>query len=379
MPRIDARLEEIQKRRTQIATEVEQEGADLDALLAEVRSLNEEEAGLQSTQGRIEEVRTALNAGAQTHCAPQAGRESEAEQRARIAASPEYRSAFFKSLLDQPLTREERTAFVHMTDNTSAVLPTTTLNNIWDLISTQHCIMGDVSIYRTGTILEVLKHTSITAGDAKNVAENTVNEDEQNEFAKVTLSGKDFSKSVDISYAMRSMSVDSLESYLTQEIAQRMGAAMAADLVAKIKEDMEAGNSLETATEGEIVFPELAKAFAKLERADRVVVYAKRATVYNYLVSMVDSVGRPIFQPSVQAGAEGSVLGAQIKIEDAVADGELLIGDPSKVVYNMVQDILLESDRDIKKHVITHSGYARGEGALIADKAFAVLKVKSGG
>ena len=53
----------------------------------------------------------------------------------------------------------------------------------------------------------------------------------------------------------------------------------------------------------------------------------------------------------------------------------MLIGDPKKVVYNMVQDIMIESDRDIKKHVTTYSGYARGQGALIDGAAFAQLTV----
>ena len=40
-----------------------------------------------------------------------------------------------------------------------------------------------------------------------------------------------------------------------------------------------------------------------------------------------------------------------------------------------MQDILIETDRDIKHHVITHSGYMRGEGALIDDKAFVLATV----
>ena len=38
-------------------------------------------------------------------------------------------------------------------------------------------------------------------------------------------------------------------------------------------------------------------------------------------------------------------------------------------------DILLETDRDIKKHVITHSGYACGEFCLVDDKAAVLLTV----
>ena len=39
---------------------------------------------------------------------------------------------------------------------------------------------------------------------------------------------------------------------------------------------------------------------------------------------------------------------------------------------------MIEQDKDIKKHVYTYSGYARGEGALIDDLAFAELTIKSG-
>ena len=39
---------------------------------------------------------------------------------------------------------------------------------------------------------------------------------------------------------------------------------------------------------------------------------------------------------------------------------------------------MIESDKDIKKHVTTYSGYARGEGALISPKSFAELTVTVG-
>lgn len=373
MPRIEARIEEIKQRQSQIATEIDGDGADLDALEEEARGLSEELRSLRTSAERKEEIRNALKSETAHIVRPG----EVPEQRIYDADSTEYRSAFFKNLLGVELNREERAAFVHTTANTANVLPTQTLNNIWDLVSTQHSIMGDITVYRTGTIIEVLKHTAIAAGDAATVSENTANEDEKNTFAKVTLSGKDFSKSVDISYAMERMSVDALESYLTGEIARQLGAAMATDVVTQIKADMAEANASTTAAVGKIDFAELAEVFGSLERADHVCVYAKRSTVYKYLVGMVDSNKRPIFQPSAQVGAEGVVLGAQIKIEDAVADGQLLIGDASKVVYNMVQDIMIENDRDIKKHVTTYSGYARGSGALIADKAFATLTVKT--
>lgn len=367
---INARLAEISERRAAISAELSAETADLDALGAEVRSLNEEEAALNAEKRSLLIADVNGGAGTVVRSFPQTQQRPEYN-----AASPEYRTAFLRNLLGEEMSAEERAAFVHTTANTPNVLPTTMLNTIWDLVSTEHSIMGDITVYRTGTILEVVKHTAITQGAAKTVAENTANDDETNTFVKVTLSGKDFSKHVDISYAMERMSLDALEQYLTSEIARQLGAAMAADVVAQIGTDMAAGNKKTSAKASTVTFAELAGLFGSLARVSNVVVYAKRSTIYKYLVGMVDTSGRPIFQTTAQQGAAGTILGATIKVEDAVADNVMLIGDPKKVVYNMVQDIMIESDRDIKKHVTTYSGYARGQGALIDGAAFAQLTV----
>lgn len=370
-----SRIEEIEARLSAIAAELEDDGADLPALEQEVRNLKEEHKNIMDGMEKREQIRREVAGGAgevRKKFAPEVR-----EERSYGADSKEYRNAFLKNLLGAEMTKEERAAFVHMTTNTSAVLPTTMLNQIWDLVSKQHSIMGDVTIYRTGTILEVVKHTAIAQGAAKSVAENTANDDEQNTFVKVTLSGKDFSKHVDISYAMERMSIDALEQYLVSEISASLGDAMSSDVITQIGTDMESDNKIESAAAQTLTFAEIAKLFGMLKRVSSVSVYATRATIYNYLVGMVDTTGRPIFQPSAQAGQEGTLLGAAIKVEDAVADDVLLIGDGSKVVYNMVQDIMIENDRDIKKHVVTYSGYARGSGALIDPLAFAQMTIKA--
>lgn len=367
------RIEEIEARLSAIAGELDQENADVDALEKEVRNLKEEKGKIMDGIERRQKLRREVAEGAGN--VVKGFPPDVVEERNYGADSKEYRSAFLKDLLGVDMSKEERAAFVHMTSNTAAVLPTTMLNQIWDLVSKQHSIMGDITIYRTGTILEVVKHTAIAQGAAKNVAENTANDDEQNTFVKVTLSGKDFSKHVDISYAMERMSIDALEQYLVSEISASLGDAMAADVIAQIGTDMASSNKVSSAAAATLTFAEVAKLFGMLRRVGAVSVYATRSTIYNYLVGMVDTTGRPIFQPSVQAGQEGTILGATIKVEDAVADDVLLVGDGSKVVYNMVQDIMIENDRDIKKHVVTYSGYARGEGTLIDPVAFGQLTI----
>lgn len=291
--------------------------------------------------------------------------------------SKEYRNAFLKNLVGSEMTVEERAAFTHTTANTTAPLPTTMLNEIWDLVSKQHVIMGDIKTYRTGTILEVVKHTAIVAGKAAVTAQGVANaDDEQNTMVKVTLSGKDFSKHVIISYAMAAMSIDALEAYLTAEIAANIGEALADDTIATVKAAVAAGNKVNSAGVKVVTYLELAKLFGLLKFVNNRVVYVNNATFYNYIVSIADTTGRPIFQPSMQDGAQGVLLGAQVKIEESVADNEIFVGDPQKVVCNMVQDILIEQDRDIKTHTNIYAGYARAESALLNDTSFAILTVK---
>lgn len=372
------RIEEIEARLSAISGELDNDNADIDALEKEVRDLKAEKKQLEEAAEKRNRLKGEVASGKTGEVIRRFSPE-QTETRSYGPSSTEYRNAFLKNLLDLDMTKEERAAFVHTTANTSAVLPTTMLNTIWDLVSQRHAVMNDITIYRTGTILEVVKHTAIAQGAAKTVAENTANDDEQNTFVKVTLSGKDFSKHVDISYAMERMSIDALEQYLIDEISASLGDAMADDVIAQIGTDMTSGNKVNSAANSALTFKELAALFGKLKRVGAVTVYATRATIYNYLVGMVDTTGRPIFQPSAQAGQEGVILGAQIKVEDSVADNVILIGDGRRFVYNMVQDIMIESDKDIKKHVTTYSGYARGSGALIDPDSFAQLTVTVGG
>ena len=244
-------------------------GAELDSTLSEIRSrmndadadlenfneamdwINERRSALEAEETRRREIRSRIAGGSGvTLRSVNAG----TQPRTYGTDSPEYRSAFLKTMMDQELTREERNAITYVATTTDAtygagnVLPRQMLNRIWDLIDDQHAILGDISLYRTGTILEVAKRTAISQGDAATVNENAANDDEVNTFAKVTLSGKDFSKHVNISYAMAKMSVDAFEEFLTAEIADRLGAALAADVVAQIGTDYDSTNNAVTTT-----------------------------------------------------------------------------------------------------------------------------------
>lgn len=378
------RIDEIEARMAEIRELLNAEDTsalDIPALTAEVRSLKDEKAELEARGQAMAALRS--DVAPEVIAGITAKTEKKEGRKMYTAASPEYRSGILKTMRGQELTPEERNAvdFVATTTDSTygsgSVLPTTMVDRVWDLVEEQHSILGDVTMYRTGTIMEIAVRTEITQGDAKSVNENAANDDEINTMTKVTLSGKDFSKHVDISYAMAKMSNEAFEDFLVNEIGERIGAALAADVVAQILSDYDDdNNALQTAAAGAIAWTDVTALFAVLKNAKGKVVYGSESTIYGYLAGMVDQSGRPIFQPNAQNGVEGYLLGAPVKAEDAVTGKVLLVGDPSKVVLNVVQDVMVETDRDIKKHVITYSGYARAESKLVASKAFGTLTVQ---
>lgn len=296
-----------------------------------------------------------------------------------------YRDAFFNYLRGEKLNKEQNSAFearngfkpenVLTTTTEAAALPTQTLDMIWDLCEEQHAILEDIDIRRTGVVIKVTKRTSITEGKG---SKKTKEQEGQTDTllidvkTPVELTGNDFSATVELSYAAAKMSIGALEEFIAKDVAEQVGWAMAKDVVETIEKSMNANNKV-PAVGNEFTYSEVAKTFGKCKRCRGLTAYVSNTTLYNYLVSMVDKEGRPIFQPNAQDGAKGSVIGAAIRLEEAVADGKILVGDPKRVIGNVVQDIMVETDRDIKAHTVIYSAYARMQAELIDDQSFASL------
>ncbi|WP_102342285.1 phage major capsid protein [Galactobacillus timonensis] len=298
-----------------------------------------------------------------------------------LAATPEYRNAFLKRISGRDLNDAEKQAyemvnadFTHTTETLAGVIPTQIADRIWNTIDETHSILDDIQTLRgTGVVMELPVHTEVKAGKAKKTAEGAANDDEQNTLATIKLAGNDYSKDVVLSYAARNMAIDALENYLVQEIGAQLADAMAADVVATVEGAIDSGNKL---TSTKLAYTDITKLFGTLKRCSQKVAYVSSSTLYNQLANLTDTTGRPLFVPSVNDdAADGALLGAKVRIEDAVADGVILVGDPQRVVNNVVTDVLIESDKDIKSHTFIYSGYARAEAGLVDSKSFATLTI----
>lgn len=367
MPRIDeinTRLAEIHAMDMSNIT-----GDALTALEKETDDLIAERQQLQNEAQTRQQLREKVASGIVPATITETIEEEPKMERTFTPASEEYRSAFLKNMRGEEMNEVEKRAFTFLTTNTPAPLPTVMQNRIIDLITEQHPILADVFVMNSGAAISIPVAKSIGTGgeaDAGFTEENGDARDLEIVFDNVDLSGNDYTANVEMSYKMAAMAIPAFEDYLVNKIAERLGAKLAVTIVNKIKNyGLYNGSG--------ISYAELCQAFGSLKRTSKVVVYGNRKTIYQHLVGMVDENKRPIFQQSVNAGAAGTLLGATIKFEDALGMDELLIGDPSKYVQNVVAPIMIESDKDLKKHKYIYSGYTCQEGALTDRDAFATI------
>lgn len=303
--------------------------------------------------------------------------DNKMEKREFGIESVEYRNAFLKKMTGQELTEIEERAYVHTTANTAAVLPAELQNKIYSNMEEQHPILRDVQILRSGVAISIVKHTAIVAGDAKVVAEGVANDDEQNTFVEVVLAGKKFSKHVDFSYELEAMALPAFQSYLVNELSDRLGAAMAKDIIDTVRAGLAADNKFAAKTPGTLALEDVLKGLGLLKGASQVFVYTNGATFYTGIAALEGRDGLVGFIPNYAEQISGQLLGKAIKVEDALADGEVLVLDPKQFLYNIVRDITIESDKDIKKGVTTIAGHAIAGGSLTNDKAGVMLTVGS--
>ena len=363
------RIDEINARLAAINDEIENAtGEALTALEQEVTDLTAERAQIMSETQTRHQLRQNIAAGLVTGTTIESNEEdTNMENRNFTLASEEYRSAFLKHLRGEDMTETEQRAFTFLTTNTTAPLPEVMQNQIIDLIGEAHPIVADVYSLNSGSAITVPVAKTIAA-DAGESAEGADANELEITMDNIDLSGDDYTANVEMSYKMAAMAISAFEGYLVTKIAERLGAKLAAGIIASIKASVHADNKVTG-----VDYAGVCAGFGGLKRVGNVVVYGTRKGVYTKLVGMVDSNKRPIFQQPITAGAAGALLGATIKFEDAMGDGELLIGDPSKYLQNVVAPVIIETDKDLKKHKYIYSGYTCQEGTLTDDKAFALV------
>ena len=134
-------IDELEARKTEISAEVDTEGADLDALSEEVRAINTELEARKAEASKRAEIRQAVAEG-EGEVVQTFVQEVRKEKEMFGIDSKEYRDAWTKSIVKREMTEEERSAL----SSAGAVIPTMTVNAVWDKLVKPAELLGKVDV-----------------------------------------------------------------------------------------------------------------------------------------------------------------------------------------------------------------------------------------
>ena len=379
----DMTVEELEARRVQIGEEVEKDGADLDALEAEIKGIKAELEARKAEATKKAEIRNAVASGAGIVIKEVPPEERKMEEIKYNAQSPEYRTAWLKNIAQRDgqkifgeMTEVEQRAFTFTTANSGAVVPTETMNRIVELVESMAPMYDDAT--KSGMVkgFGVPRHKAIVAGDAAATDEGVANADEEDTFDLLALDGVEIKKHVEITRKMQWQSIDAFEAWLTDHIARRIAVAKEAQIRARldaVATGIAAANVLtaQTYTEGTI-----RAILAKIKQSGTKVWYANTNTIWNGLAGIQDGNDRPLFVPSTTDSdptTQGRIYGGSVKVDENLADNVAYVGVPASILANDFEALFMQNSIDPKTFKTIISGYSLFDAGL--ENPLAMVKV----
>lgn len=282
---------------------------------------------------------------------------------------------------------EQRAAFTVTTGNTSSVVPVELQSEIISLIDNSTALFSDVTRDTIPGQYELVRHKSITKGDAAKTAEGAApTDEEQNVFDRITLTGDEIKKTVKLSRKMMIQSLDSFRTYINREVSARCGVAGDKIVLAKLVDStlgMAAGNKIKVAKAGTLTKADVMKALSLLKTygnpaAKGVRIYANQSTIWNQIAAIEDATKRSYFidERDDDPTVKGRIFGSIVKLEDNLEDGVIMLGYPDLFRSNLFDGPVVEAvtlpDGSWNTAI---NGYMLYDGGLAVPESFVQLTV----
>lgn len=282
---------------------------------------------------------------------------------------------------------EQRAAFTVTTSNTDKVVPVELKSEIISLIDNSTALFSDVTRDTIPGQYELVRHKSITKGDAAKTAEGAApTDEEQNVFDHITLTGDEIKKTVKLSRKMMVQSLDSFRTYINREVSARCGVAGDKIVLAKLVDStlgMAAGNKINVAKAGTLTKADVMKALSLLKTygnpaAKGVRIYANQSTIWNQIAAIEDATKRSYFidERDDDPTVKGRIFGSIVKLEDNLEDGVIMLGYPDLFRSNLFDGPVVEAvtlpDGSWNTAI---NGYMLYDGGLAVPESFVQLAV----
>ncbi|GHU95340.1 hypothetical protein FACS1894208_08000 [Clostridia bacterium] len=309
-------------------------------------------------------------------------------------ATPEYRAAFYKSLLGQELTDGENRAMTqakaeHRADsfntlsNSAAVVPAQTLNEI---ISQGH---GNNGLFNEIRLFNVPANLSVPIGTPTDAAqwhvEGQATDRKNVTTTAVTFAAFELIKVLSMSAAARRMTVSAFENFITAELKASVVDAIGAAIVSGTGTGQPSGlltgitwNTANTITTEAITGDNLLQAIAKLNPAytGGAKFAMSTATLFSNIYPLKDSDGAYIFT-NTESGGQHRLFGFSIVLDDNLPADTIIFGNFRYYGVNIPQGVAVEVSREsgFTSGLIDYRALTIADGKPIVPAAFVKVEV----
>ena len=218
-------VEELEARRAQIGVEAEQDGADLDALEAEIKGIKAELEARKEAAAKQAEIRKAVAEGAGTIVTEIPQTPTTEERTMFNRDSIEYRDAWTKKIIGRELNEEERAAL----GAAGAVIPTMTVNAVWDKLTAKTELLGKVDVSQFPTYVRFPKATTKAAATGQAVG-TTITES-SDVIGYVDLIPNEYVKLLTVGADIDHMAISAVHDWIVNNLVDSIRAEINKDIV----------------------------------------------------------------------------------------------------------------------------------------------------
>lgn len=215
--------EQLEERKAAIGAEIDTDGADLDALEAEARAIKEELEARKAEEVKKAEIRktVAEGAGIVETTIPK-----EEDRKTMFGIETiEYRNAWVKKIINRDMSEEERAALA----SAGAVIPTMTVNAVWDKLVKPAELLGRVDVSQFPNYVRFPKATTVNAATSDAVG-STITES-SDVVGYVDLIPNEYVKLLTVGADIDHMAIDAIHDWIVNNLVGSIRYAINKDIL----------------------------------------------------------------------------------------------------------------------------------------------------
>ena len=216
-------IEQLEERKAAIAAEIDAPEADLDALEAEARAIKEEIEGRVAEEAKRAEIRAAVASGSGE--VVKTFVEEREERKMFGVETIEYRNAWVKSLIHRDMSEEERSAL----SSAGSVIPTMTVNAVWDKLVKPAELLGKVDVSQFPTYVRFPKATTNNPATAQAVGGEI--SESSDVIGYVDLIPNEYVKLLTVGADIDHMAVDAVHDWIVENLTSNIRYAINKDIL----------------------------------------------------------------------------------------------------------------------------------------------------